>query len=143
MEVRKRLKTDFPLYARHALKIRTKTQEIVPLVLNEAQQILQRAIDADMKRRGYIRIIILKGRQQGLSTMVGGFLYFSVSQRRASKAMVVTHHAEATKNLFDMTKRFHNSCPEVLKPSTKYSSRKELSFDSLDSAYVVATAGGE
>ena len=30
-----------------------------------------------------------------------------------------------------------------LKPHTKYSSRKELSFDVLDSSYVVATAGSE
>ena len=30
-----------------------------------------------------------------------------------------------------------------LRPHTKYSSRRELSFDILDSSYVVATAGGE
>jgi hypothetical protein len=42
-----------------------------------------------------------------------------------------------------MTKRFHEHCPDILKPHTKYSSRRELSFDVLDSSYVVATAGGE
>jgi hypothetical protein len=143
LEVRRQLKNNFRLYAKYALKIRTKSQEIVPLVFNDAQEILNAAIEADLKRRGYVRIIILKGRQQGLSTAVGGYLYFQVSQRRAAKAMVVTHHADSTRTLFDMTKRYHQYCPEILRPSTKYSSRKELSFNELDSSYVVATAGGE
>ena len=57
--------------------------------------------------------------------------------------MVITHHADSTRALFDMTKRFHENCPPILKPHTKYSSRRELSFDVLDSSYVVATAGGD
>lgn len=143
LEVRKRLLTDFSFYAQHALKIRTKSGDITQFKLNAAQRILQEAIDEEMKTRGYVRIIILKARQQGLSTHVGGFLYFSVSQQKARKAMVVTHHADSTRALFDMTKRYHDNCPDGLKPSTKYSSRRELSFDILDSSYVVATAGGD
>lgn len=143
IEVRKRLLTEFPFYAPHALKIRTKEGEIKPLNLNPAQRILQDAIDAEMQEKGYVRIIVLKARQQGLSTAIGGYLYFSVSQQKARKAMVVTHHADSTRALFDMTKRYHENCPLALKPSTKYSSRRELSFDLLDSSYVVATAGGE
>ncbi len=143
IEVRKRLLTDFPFYAPNALKIRTKEGEIRPLTLNPAQRILQEAINAEMKEKGYVRIIVLKARQQGLSTAIGGYLYFSVSQQKARKAMVVTHHADSTRALFDMTKRYHENCPDALKPSTKYSSRRELSFDLLDSSYVVATAGGE
>jgi hypothetical protein len=143
LAVRKRLKDDFPFYAKAAMKIRTKEGEIKPLVLNAAQQILQKAIDEEMATRGFVRIIILKARQQGLSTCVGGHLYFSVSQNRARKAMVVTHNADSTRALFDMTKRFHENCPDALRPTTKYSSRRELSFDGLDSSYVVATAGGD
>lgn len=143
LEVRKRLYNEFPLYAKHALKIRTKAGEIAPLILNPAQKILQEAIDAEIAEKGYIRIIILKARQQGLSTAVGGYLYHQVSQNRARKALVITHHTDSTRALFDMTKRYHDNCPEALKPSTKYASRRELNFDALDSSYIVATAGGE
>lgn len=143
LAVRKKLKEEFPFYAKAALKIRTKEGDIQPLVLNSAQQILQQAIDEEMKTRGFVRIIILKARQQGLSTAVGGYMYFNVSQSKARKALVVTHHADSTRALFDMTKRFHENCPDLLRPSTKYSSRRELSFDGLDSSYIVATAGGE
>tara|TARA_B000000557_G_scaffold264749_1_gene271459 strand:+ start:403 stop:1974 length:1572 start_codon:yes stop_codon:yes gene_type:complete len=143
IEVRKRLREDFPLYSKHALKIRTKDGTIEPLILNPAQQILQKAVDRQLKAEGKIRIIILKARQQGLSTYVGGYLYFQVSQARAKKAMVITHHADSTRALFDLTKRYHDHIPEILKPHTKYSSRREISFDALDSSYVVATAGGD
>ena len=57
--------------------------------------------------------------------------------------MVITHHADSTRALFDMTKRFHENCPDILKPNTKYSSRRELSFDQLNSSFVVSTAGSE
>lgn len=141
--VRKRLYDDFSFYSKSALKIRSKTGEICQLNLNPSQQILHKAIEGQLASEGKIRIIILKARQQGLSTHVGGYLYFNVSQRRARKAMVVTHHSDSTRALFDMTKRFHENCPDLLKPHTKYSSRRELTFDVLDSSYVVATAGGE
>ena len=141
--VRKRLLTDFSFYSKAALKIRTKSGDISPLKLNTAQSILDEAVTAQLASEGKVRIIILKARQQGLSTYTGGYLYFSVSQRPASKAMVITHHADSTRALFDMTKRFHEHCPDILKPHTKYSSRREMNFDVLDSSFVVATAGGE
>lgn len=141
--VRKRLRDDFGFYAKNCLKIRTKEGSIEPLVLNPAQKILLEAIERDIATKGYVRIVITKARQQGLSTAIGAYLYFQISQRKAAKALVVTHHADATRALFDLTSRYHQNCPESLKPSTRYASRRELFFDKLDSAYVVATAGGE
>ena len=141
--IRKRLLTDYSFYANAALKIRTKVGEISPLKLNSAQLILDTAVQNQLATEGKVRIIILKARQQGLSTYTGGFLYFSVSQKVACKAMVITHHADSTRALFDMTKRFHEHCPLILKPHTKYSSRREMNFDVLDSSFVVSTAGGE
>ena len=142
-KVRKRLFDDFPFYAKSALKIRTKEGAIQPLVLNNAQRILDDAVSKQMAAEGKVRVIILKARQQGLSTYTGGFLYHAVSQQQARKAMVITHHADSTRALFDMTKRYHEHCPELLRPHTKYSSRRELSFDVLSSSFVVATAGGD
>lgn len=143
LKVRKRLLEDFDYYAANALRIRTKAGDIVPLRFNEAQKRLVAIMEAQLKAEGKIRIIVLKARQMGLSTAIGAYGYFAVSQRKAQQGIVVTHHADSTKALFDMTKRYHDNCPEALKPSTKYSSRKELKFNKLDSGYTVATAGGE
>lgn len=143
LATRKRLHDDFQFYSKNCLKIRTKAGEIKPLELNAAQQILQESIDRQMATTGMVRCVILKARQQGLSTHVGGWLTFKTTQNKARKAMVLTHHAESTKALFDMTKRYYANLPVLVKPHSKYSSRKELTFDLLDSGYTVATAGGE
>ena len=142
-QVRKRLATDFEFYSRSSLKIRTKAGDIRPLALNPAQKILDDAVTKQLAAEGKVRIIILKARQQGLSTYVGGYLYFSVSQQKARKALILAHQADSTRALFDMVGRYHQHCPELLKPHTKYSSRRELSFDVLDSSFVLATAGGD
>lgn len=143
VEARRRLREDYALYARHALKIRTKEGDIRPLVLNAAQRYFLERVEEQRAATGKVRVIILKGRQQGLSTAVGGRLMFRTTQNRARKALVVAHKAESTRALFDMTRRFYENLPAPLKPQKRYSSRTELVFDLLESGYMVATAGGE
>jgi len=140
---RKRLLDDFEFYARKALKIRTKTAEIVPFVLNRAQRRFLDMVLRQWQETGRIRVVILKARQLGLSTVWGGFMYWWISQHRATKGIVVTHKAEATSALFDMTKRFHAELPEFLRPHTERANAKELKFDRLDSGYMIATAGAD
>lgn len=140
---RRRLLTDFEFYASKALKIRTKEGTVVPLVLNDAQRQFCDVVVRQLQTTGKVRVVVLKGRQQGLSTVIEGLLFWWATQHKAVKAIVMTHQAESTKALFDMVRRYYENCPEAVKPKTKYSSRKELSFDVLDSSYMVATAGGE
>ena len=73
LQVRKKLFTDFSYYSKNSLKIRTKSGEVKPLVLNAAQQILQNGIEKQIRAEGKVRIVILKARQQGISTHVGGY----------------------------------------------------------------------
>lgn len=143
LKVRKRLLNDFSYYAAHSLYIRTKAQKVELFHPNEAQRRLIEVIERQLDSRGYVRIIILKGRQMGLSTVVAGWLYWWVSQRAAQKALVVAHKADASQTLFDMTRRFHKMVPDILRPSTEYASGKRLAFDKLDSSYTVVTAGGD
>jgi hypothetical protein len=140
---RKRLFEDFEFYANKALKIRTKDAKVVPFKLNRAQKRLLGAILDQWHETGRVRVVILKARQLGFSTMVGGFLYWWLSQHRATKGIVVTHHGDATRALFDMTKRYHAEVPEFLRPSTERANAKELKFNKLDSGYMVATAGAD
>jgi hypothetical protein len=143
LEVRKRFFNDFEFYGKHAVKIRTKEGAIYPLNLNKVQKRLWDEIQRQLRETGRVRIILLKARQQGLSTFASGFNYWWLSQHAASKGIVVAHVAESTKALFDMYRRIHSECPDMLKPSTRYSSRRELVFDKLDTALTVATAGGD
>jgi hypothetical protein len=143
LKTRKRLLEDFEFYAKNAIKIRTKDAKVLPLILNRAQRRFIEMVLTQWKETGRVRVIILKARQLGLSTVWGAFMYWWVSQHRATKGVVATHKADATSALFDMTKRFHSECPELLRPSTGRSNSKELKFDKLDSGYVIATAGAD
>jgi len=146
LAVRRRLYEDFAYYAENVLKIRTKENGIRPFRLNEAQRRLHEVVERQIREKGRVRVIIVKGRQMGLSTYVGGRLFSQVTQTlagQARKAIVVTHKAESTQSLFDMTQRFYELCPEAVRPETKYSSRKELKFANIDAGYMVATAGGD
>lgn len=142
-QTRKQLRDDYKFYSRNCVKIRTKEGEILPLVLNKVQEKLNALVEKQLRETGRVRIVILKARQQGLSTYVHGWLYWYLSQHRAKKGIVVAHVADSTRALFDMYRRTHAEMPSLLKPSTKYSSRKELKFDVLDSGLMVATAGGD
>jgi hypothetical protein len=143
LAVRQRLRDDFPYYAENALKIRTKLGEIAPLILRPAQVTLNEAVEKQLAGSGLVRVIVLKARQQGLSTAIGGWIYWWVTQHTAQRAIVVTHAADSTKALFDMTRRYYDNTPTVLKPSTRYASRRELYFDKIDSSYIVGTAGSD
>lgn len=141
-KARKRLYEDFAFYAKHCIKIRTKQGKIAPLVLNRVQQRFSERVIAQLQRTGRVRMVVLKARQQGLSTVISALQYWWLSQRKAQKGLVMAHEAESTTTLFDMYRRIHDNVPDIVRPSTKYSSRSELVFDKLDSGLRVATAGG-
>jgi hypothetical protein len=140
---RQELRTDFNLYALNCLKIRTKSGAIADFELNSAQQYLDKKINEQIKKNGKVRAIILKGRQQGISTYIEGRLFWRVSNNAGKRAFILTHEAEATNNLFEMADRYYQLCPELFKPRLGASSQRELSFDLIDSGYRVGTAGNK
>lgn len=139
--IRQKLKDDLEHYAGKCLKIRTKAGEIHSLALNRAQQYLHQRLETQKYKTGKVRAIILKGRQQGCSTYVGGRFYHRATHSKGYRVFILTHEQEATDNLFDMANRFHEHCPSPVKPHTGASNAKELDFDLLDSGYKVGTAG--
>lgn len=143
LETRKRLFRDFKFWAKHCCKIRTKAGEVTPLFLNRVQKRFLAHIHDQLITTGKIRSIILKGRQQGLSTAVSAYIYWFLSQHEGKKGTVIAHVKDSTQALFDMYKRMHDNMPELVKQETKYSSRRELNFKSLDTALTCITAGGE
>lgn len=133
---------DLPgVYAPQCLKILSKQGEKLPLDMNRAQLYFHARCEDMLRRKGFIRIIVLKGRQQGLSTYSTARFYWKGSTEFGKRAFIMTHVDAATTNLFNMIKRFHDNVPAVVKPHTKADNAKELYFDKLDTRYSVATAG--
>lgn len=141
--VRQRFKDDFQAYSRHCLKIRAKSGSVVPFELNQAQtHILSECID-QKKRTGRVRKILLKGRQQGASTLLEGLAYHFTTHRKGATAFVLAHEEASSQALFDMTKRYHEHCLPQFKPETSNSNAKELRFSRLDSVFKLGTAGNK
>jgi hypothetical protein len=142
-EIRKRLRDDFPHYSSRCLRIRTKGGTVEPFTLNKAQQYLHDRLEQQLAETGKVRALILKGRQQGISTYVGGRYYHKATHKRGRRVFILTHEQDATNNLFGMVERYHDHCPELVKPATGAANAKELSFPKLDSGYAVGTAGAK
>lgn len=141
LAIRQKLKDDFGHYAAKCLRIRTKSGAIEPLTLNKAQAYLHERLEEQRAKTGKVRALVLKGRQQGISTYIGGRYYWRCTHRRGSRVFILTHEQSATDNLFGMANRYHEHCPALVKPTTGAANAKELSFPGLDSGYEVGTAG--
>lgn len=139
--IRVRLRDDFEHYAAKCLRIRTKSGKVEPLLLNKAQRYLHERLEAQIAKTGRVRALVLKGRQQGISTYISGRYYWQSTHRKGCRVFILTHEDEATNNLFGMVQRYHENCPALVRPGTNAANAKELSFGNLDSGYKVGTAG--
>lgn len=140
---RLRLRDDFPFYARNCLRVRSKSGETQAFELNKAQQFIHACIERQKAETGKVRAIVLKGRQQGVSTYAEGRLYWKTTHRSGVRAFILTHEADSTSALFEMVERYHELAPDFVKPITGASNAKELIFSKLDSGYKVGTAGNK
>ena len=134
------LRENLEVYCAHTLKVLPKAGgKPVPFVWNKAQRFIHAKLEEQRARLGYVRALILKGRQQGCSTYVAARYYHRTSMNPGEGAFIVAHEEKATNGLFKMVKRYHDH--NVLAPSTKASNAQELIFGRLDSGYKLATAG--
>lgn len=136
-------------YIENCLKIRTKDSRVVPLVLNSPQLKLYKLIGELASQNKPIRIIILKARQMGFSTLTEAIIFKKTATAKNVKSGIVAHTDSATNNLFEMSKFFYNNLPPELKPMQKLSNAREVVFDSatqgqgLGSKISCSTAGGK
>jgi hypothetical protein len=133
------LREDLQLFGKECLKVRQKDTTIVPFVLNDAQQEVHRRLEEQKEKLGFIRALVLKGRQQGISTYTAARYYHRSSMRRGVNVYILAHEQPASDNLFGIVDRYQRNSP--IAPHVGISNTKELIFDKLDSSYSVATAG--
>lgn len=132
-----------PRFAKAFLTVRNKSGTLSPFVFNKAQIHLHARLEDQLEKTGKIRAVVLKGRQQGCSTYIQLRYFHQLITTKGKIAFILTHKADATKNIFGMTRRFYDMLPEGLAPKPEKSSVKELYFKSLGSGYFVGTAGSK
>jgi hypothetical protein len=146
------LSDNLPFFAKTTLKIRTKEGKLEPFVFNRAQLYVHSKLEEQKRQLGYVRAMILKGRQQGMSTYTAARFYHKTIFIPETSTFILSHQAKTTGPLFDIVKRYHNNMPAALAPDTDTSNKNQLRFafpnpeDSekkLISEYTVGTAGNE
>jgi len=142
-EVDRKLTDDFHYFCKNApLMIKDKQGTIVPLILNQAQRHIHNELEAQKRRLGRVRALILKGRQQGCSTYVGARFYHAAIREPGTNVFILTHEAKATENLFGMVEHYQKEITPALSPVLETENRKRLVYDTK-SQYAVATAGAK
>lgn len=134
---------EYQFFAERCCTIRTKENTLERLAMNKAQRYMCAIAAWQLHHTGKVRLIIVKGRQQGMSTVIQSRAYWRTIHTPAYNSMIMAHLASSSNSLFNMTKRYHQHCPEDLRPVTGHSNGLCLAFPELDSQYKVATAGSQ
>ena len=133
------IRDSLPYFAKHFLEIKTKAAKVVPLEFNQSQLFFHGACEDMIKRTGKVRIIVVKGRQSGISTYVAARFYHKTITKKAMNTFILSHESNTTDKLFKMVKMYQEKCS--IAPAVKKSNSRELDFDVTSSSYYVGTAG--
>ena len=133
LEKEKRLKLqdykqDFAKFAEEQIKIVTKdaTQGFVPFKLNKAQMYITEKLNEQMEETGKVRAIILKARQQGISTYCSGRVFWKTYFNQHTRSVVMAHDSATSDALFNMSKNLIQNMAGELKPEEQRSNAKEI-----------------
>ena len=140
LRVHEKLSTDLRYFCANAMRIKLKEGGEAPFIWNKAQEYLHQRIEDQLARTGMVRMFILKGRQQGISTYIAARFYHKATRNRNRNVFILSHHAVTTEALFQIVDRYHNSCPPAITPKCLVSNNRRMRF-SNGSQYTVGTAG--
>ena len=123
-----------------------KNQKTKPFMLNDVQRefinILNKAID-DFNNGLItdISMLILKGRQQGFTTVVTAYQLASSILNRNFQGFTLADKSDNSEAIFQNKAKYpYSQLPEALKPTEKFNNRKQLLFEKINSSWAVDTA---
>ena len=152
-EKRNKLKSydsDFTSFAREQIKIITKDASVgfVPFKFNTCQEIITDKLNKQIAETGRVRAIILKARQQGISTYCAGRVFWKSYFSPNARSVVMAHDSATSDALFNMSKNLIKNMSGELSPTEIRSNAKEIiinspSFPDRDTvaSYRLYTAG--
>lgn len=135
-----RFREDQTLAARLCLKIQTKRGKLEPLVANRAQAVLEEERTRQLEATGRVRMLVLKARQEGISTWVGGRIYLGCKLHKYRRGMVLADKLDRAGDIFGIYERFERESPELIaRPQQVAQRKRELAWEG-DSRITVGTA---
>ena len=123
---------DFAAFAQEQIKIITKdaSQGFVDFKLNTAQEIITEKLNEQIRATGKVRAIILKARQQGISTYCAGRVFWKSYFSPRARSVVMAHDSATSDALFNMSKNLIKNMSGDLSPKEEKSNAKEIIISS-------------
>jgi len=139
----KQYKSDFELFAKEQIRIITKnaSQGFVPFTFNAAQASINEKLEAQLKKTGKVRAIVLKARQQGISTYCAARVFWKTYFTPYTRSVVMAHDSATSDALFNMSRNIIDNMEEP--PTLQKSNAKEILFEHNKSGYRLYTAGAK
>ncbi len=114
---------------------------MMPLITNTAQRLVYERAEAQLKAKGRVRMLILKARQEGISTWVASRIFRGCTLWGHKRGLVLADKVERAQEIFGIYERYWDNLPAPLKPPTRGKQRgRHMNFLS-DSKISVETAG--
>lgn len=123
-----------------------KNQKTMPFFLNDVQHefmnTLNRAIaDFNAGLIPEISLLVLKGRQQGFTTVVTAYQLSCSILNRNFQGFTLADKSDNSEAIFQNKAKFpYSQLPDILKPTEKFNNRRQLLFAKLNSSWAVDTA---
>ena len=136
-------KDDFELFSKEQIRIITKnaSQGFVPFEFNEAQSQINAKLEAQLQETGKVRAIVLKARQQGISTYCAARVFWKTFFTPYTRSVVMAHDSATSDALFNMSRNIIDNMEEP--PTLNKSNAKEILFEHNKSGYRLYTAGAK
>lgn len=136
-------KNDFELFAQEQIRIITKnaSQGFVPFTFNAAQVLINEKLEAQREKTGKVRAIVLKARQQGISTYCAARVFWKTFFTPFTRSVVMAHDSATSDALFNMSRNIIDNMENP--PTLQKSNAKEILFEHNKSGYRLYTAGAK
>lgn len=123
-----------------------KEQQTQPFFFNDVQRsfidTLNQAID-DFNNglRTDISLLVLKGRQQGFTTLITAYQLACSLLNKNFQGFTLADKSDNSEAIFQNKAKFpYGQLPESLKPTEKFNNRRQLLFEKINSSWTVDTA---
>lgn len=123
-----------------------KEQNTVPFFLNEVQKSFIRTLnkakeDYAAKRILSLKFNVLKGRQQGFTTVITAYQLACALLNKNFSGYTLSDKSDNTEAIFQNKAKFpYDQLPEKLKHTEKYNNKRQLLFEKTNSNWSVDTA---
>jgi len=110
-----RCRTDRRFYFQNCLKIRTMVDgkyKLTPFLLNDEQEQILNAIEEQEQAHAPVRLIILKSRKVGCSTLIEALGQHYCQFSKHANAKCIAHLKDSTKEIFGIAKRYQQNLPD-------------------------------